>query len=244
MYSQECERRTRAQAQGALKTLARQAFWCQHPRRGRVDFSPGSITITHVLVLTELIGDVVELPDDFTLSIGSTPVVYLSVNDFFNLISELRTIPDITHYLEEHLKLPDRTRRLVGGENPLYQYYVFNDDSFTNCCGYEDARIVSAARRADFKEYVQLKPLRDRYAGLVECVSDRLAERLQNYTQGLDLGDLTGFDDPANRRQYPLALVRSGPVGLSKNDQREEQAWEGEDRLLGGDIIHAEGVRQ
>jgi hypothetical protein len=40
------------------------------------------------------------------------------------------------------------------------------------------------------------------------------------------------------------ALVRSGPVGLSKNDQREEQAWEGEDRLLGGNIIHAEGVRQ
>ncbi len=197
--------RALAQAQGALKTISRQPFWCQHSRRGRVDFAASSITVTHAVVITELLGEVVELSDDVPLSIRDTPVTFMSVNDFCNIIIELRTLPDITDYLSARdAILPARTRRTIGAEIALYQYYVLNQDSFVGCCGYEDARIVAAARKADFEKYLRLKPEKHSYASIVECVADRLAERLENYAEGLDARTIADFDDPTNRRQYLL----------------------------------------
>ena len=92
------------QARGALNTIAREPFWCQHSRRGRVDFKQGSIRVAHVLVLTEVFDDAVELPDELPLLLDSVPVTYLSLNDFLNLINELRAFPDIAAYLLRDLR--------------------------------------------------------------------------------------------------------------------------------------------
>ena len=73
------------QAKGALNTLAREHFWCDHSRRGRVDFEPSFIQVSHIVVLTEVLGDPVDLPDNLPLSLGEIPVTFLSVNDFLNL---------------------------------------------------------------------------------------------------------------------------------------------------------------
>ena len=35
------------QAKGALKTIANKSYWCQHSRRGRIEFNPGEIQVTN-----------------------------------------------------------------------------------------------------------------------------------------------------------------------------------------------------
>jgi|SRR6185295_1741562 len=93
------------QARGALATIAHKPFWCRHSRRGQVDFNPGSIRVVHVVVLTEVLGEVVELPNATPLVAGDIPVTYLSTNDFLNLVNELRAFPDIIAYLDARTTL-------------------------------------------------------------------------------------------------------------------------------------------
>jgi hypothetical protein len=124
-----------SQAKGAIRNMGRNQFWCQHRRRGRVDFDPGSIKVIHAVVVTELINEQVELPDSFPLAVGSVPVTYLAVNDFCNLVDELRTFFDIAAYLEARCVLPARVLRTVGDERPLFEYCVLNKESFRGRLG-------------------------------------------------------------------------------------------------------------
>lgn len=192
------------QAKGAIRNMGRNPFWCQHRRRGRVDFAPGSIKVIHAVVVTELFNERVELPDSFPLAVGDVPVTYLAINDFCNLVDELRTFFDIAAYLDARRVLPARVLRTVGDEKPLFEFYVLNKESFRGCLGYEDARITAAARESDIEMYAYFKSVRDGLGGLIECVSDRLAARLENYAEGLDQNVAAMYDDPAARRNYLL----------------------------------------
>lgn len=192
------------QARGALNTLGRERFWCAHSRRGRVDFGPSSIRVAHVVVLTEVLGGTVDLPNDLPLLLGDVPVTYLSVNDFLNLINELRAFPDITTYLDARRALSHENLRMVGHEVPFYKYYVLNGESFQGCEGYADARSASAARDAEWQEVLTKGQSRHRFAGLVEYVSDALATRLPNFAEGLDAQTVARFDSADDRKHYML----------------------------------------
>jgi hypothetical protein len=203
-WTTKAARKALRQAEGAIRTLGRERFWCRHSRRGRVDFEPSSIRIVHAVVITELFGDPIELPDEFGLSIGDIPVTYLSVNDFCNLIEELRTFRDISNYLLARRVLPAATLRSVGAEKALYEYWIVNEQTFVGCHGHEEAQLMAAARETDLEMYLYFKPVRDRFANIIEFVSDQLAKRLDNYTDGLDPRVLALYDDATNRRQYLL----------------------------------------
>ena len=211
------------QAKGALNTIAREPFWCQHPRRGRVDFKPGSVSVAHVVVLTEVLGDVVELPDELPLLLGSVPVTYLSLNDFLNLINELRAFPDITAYLDARGKLPDKSLRMVGHEVPFYKYYVLNGGSLAGCDGYADARISSAARDAEWRTVLSAGESRHKSASIVEFVSDALATRLKNFSAGLDVETIARFDPADDRRNYLLMQEELCDVRLAERAALGEQ---------------------
>ena len=206
------------QAKGAMRSIGRNHFWCQHRRRGRVDFEPGSLKIRHLVVITELFSQTVELPDSFPLEVEDTPVTYLAVNDFMNLVDELRAFADISEYLDARRSLPARTLRTVGDEKPLYSYFILHEGTFNECLGYEDARIMAAARESDLEMHSYFKPVRDRMAGIIECVSDRLATRLENYREGLDPALAAYYDDPAARRNY--LMLQEELCDLSLGDRR------------------------
>ncbi len=192
------------QARGALNTLGRKRFWCDHSRRGRVDFEPSSIQVSHVVVLTEVFGDPVDLPNDLPLALGRIPVTYLSVNDFLNLISELRAFSDITGYLDARRTLSDENLRMIGHEVHFYKCYILNRRSFEGCEGYADTRISNAARDAEWQTILSAGQSRHQFAGLIEYVSDALATRLKNYSEGLDAETAARFDPAHDRRQYIL----------------------------------------
>jgi hypothetical protein len=189
------------QAKGALNTIAREPFWCQHSRRGRVDFIQNSIRVAHVVVLTEVVNDAVELPKELPLLLGDVPVSYLSVNDFLNLINELRAFPDITDYLNARRTLPHEALRMVGHEVPLYKYYILNA-GFVGCGGYADARLYGAARDAEWRAVLSAGQSRHKFATIVEFVSDALATRLKNFSDGLDARTIAGFDPTDERKNY------------------------------------------
>lgn len=193
-----------SQAKGALGTIAHEPFWCQHSRRGLVDFKQGSISVAHVVVLTEVLGDTVELPSELPLLLGSVPVTYLSLNDSLNLLNELRAFPDITAYLDARRILPDKSLRMVGHEVPFYKYYLLNEGSFLGCDGYVDARISSAARDAEWQTILSTMESRHKSASIVEFVSDALATRLKSFSDGLDAETIAQFDPADYRRNYLL----------------------------------------
>jgi hypothetical protein len=211
------------QARGALKTIAREPFWCQHSRRGRVDFKQGSIRVAHVVVLTEVFNDAIELPDELPLLLGSVPVTYLSSNDFLNLINELRAFPDITAYLDARRTLSDKSLRMVGHEVLFYKYYTLNAGSLTGCGGYADARISSAARDAEWQTVLSAGRSRHTFASIVEYVSDALATRLKNFADGLDAQIIAGFDPADDRRNYLLMQAELCDLRLAERTALGEQ---------------------
>ena len=174
------------QAKGAIKTIQEKNFWCIHRRRGRVDFSPSPFNVKYILILIELLDEVVEFSDEFPLHYEDIPIGYFSTNDFYNIVSELRSFPDILSYLCARTTLPSRSQRTIGSEKSLYSYFVLNNESFSGCQGVEDARIVCAARHAALKDLIGKKINEDSFASIIENVCDSLATRHLSYKEGLD----------------------------------------------------------
>jgi hypothetical protein len=188
-----------AQAKGAINTIENKSFWCQHSRRGRVDFNPGEIDVIHVIVLTELFNNVVQLPDNNSLLINNVPVTYMSLNDFLNIINDLRTFPDISAYLNERRKLNPKYQLIIGDEKSLYKYYILKSESFN------DWDIdLNEIQNSEWQLIQSKRELNKKDAGLIEFVSDSLATRMPNYLNGLEYELIKGFDEQNNRKNYLL----------------------------------------
>jgi hypothetical protein len=128
------------QLTGALRAEPR-LIWCDHPRRGRIEFPTGLPPIKHGIVLTEVFQPVNLQPDadDLPLTFGDTPITYLSMNDFLNLAVELRTIPELIAYLDARRGLPIPDLRRIGSERPLFEYYLLENGSLQGCAGISGA---------------------------------------------------------------------------------------------------------
>lgn len=189
---------------GALRTGTGRPIWCDHPRRGRVDFPEGLPTIRHGLVLVEVFQPVdlnteaVNLPLDYQ----GIPITYLSVNDFLNLVVELRTVPEIHEYLEARRALPFPSLRIIGDEKSLFAFYVLNDGSFHGCVGQADAHVAVAAQEKQSQQRLQQKRESDRYSRILEHVASELATRNPDNISGLSPEMLARFDPPGQRTNY------------------------------------------
>ena len=131
-----------AQLIGALRSPAT-PFWCDHPRRGRVEFPTGLPTIVHGIVLAEtfLPVDLQSAASDLPLEYAGVPITYLSINDFLNLAMQLRTVPELYAYLTMRRVLPETALRRFGEEQVLLEYYI----GFAEQYALINAKIVNAA---------------------------------------------------------------------------------------------------
>jgi hypothetical protein len=194
---------------GALRTGKGKLIWCDHARRGRVEFAQGLPPIARGIVLVEsfqpvvLNGSADELPLDYM----GTPISYFSVNDFLNVTLQLRTLPEIVEYLDRRRGLPWTDLRTIGEENSLFGFYLLNDGSLDGCLSIADARITVAAQAKRLKEVLGRKSESDSYSTLLEHVANELASRLPNYQAGLSPQDIAAFD-PEDKRQNYLELQR------------------------------------
>jgi hypothetical protein len=189
------------QVGGAVRTIHDSSFWCEHPRRGRVQFARGELRATHGVVLVEAVKPA-RLSADIPLHLKGMPISYFAVNDFCNILQELRTIPEIEAYLDARRALPLDALRVIGQELSLYEYYLLNSESFSGCCGHDDARLVSAGRSDELHRALARKAEADRYAGLIERVADCLAERNAHYLDGIPEESQVHFDPSTEREGY------------------------------------------
>jgi hypothetical protein len=197
-----------SQLNGALNTIRSRHFWCDHSRRGRVDFKAGELTPAHGVVLVEHLGEPITLPSDCDLQIGIVPIAYMTPSDFLNTIGELRTFADIEAYLSQRAKLPGEMRSVVGGEQLLFQYYVEHDGAFKNWQGYDAEAPELRQRAKDFAEKIRSKMDADRPAYYLEYVADCIATRDPHYSEGLSSETLPWFEQPERRRAYLEYAVR------------------------------------
>jgi hypothetical protein len=204
MWARKEAKQAVEQLRGALRTGTGKPIWCEHPRRGRVEFPQGLPTIRHGIVLVEVFqsvdlnADAGHLPLDYQ----GIPLTYLSVNDFLNLAVELRTVPEVLENLEARRGLPFPSLRVIGDEKALFQFYSLNDGSFQGCVGQADARVAVAARQERLQQRLKQKFESDRYGSLLEHVADALATRNPDNTSGLSPEMLARFDPPGHRDNY------------------------------------------
>jgi hypothetical protein len=191
------------QLKGGIRTSQTRGYWCEHPRRGRVSFRPKEIRITQAIVLVETL-EVVRLADEFNHEIEAIPISYFSVNDFLNIISELRTIYDIQRYLKARKSLPKEVLTTAGLEKTMYRYYILNNGIFPNIRDLSQvvAEVKNSKKQID--ELIRLKSHMDRNSYIIENVSDALSKRPDGYGEGLDERSFAKYDSPSNRKNYIL----------------------------------------
>lgn len=201
-----CKRAKKAASQliGALRTGASRPMWCEHRRRGRVDFYTGLPAVAHGIVLIEVIDPVTlrQESDELPLVFNGIPISYFSLNDFLNLCVQLRTVPEIVEYLDRRRALPVADLRTIGEERSLFAFCLLNEGSFAGCLGITDAKIAVAAQKNRFEERLRRKLESDRFSGLLEHVANELATRLPHYAAGLPPGLLAAFDPVEQRQNY------------------------------------------
>jgi hypothetical protein len=189
-------KRAVSQLQGALRTAIGKAVWCDHPRRGRVQFPGGLPKIDQGIVLVEVFQAVDLEPEGAALPLefSGTPVSYFSVNDFLNLARELRTTPELLEYLKARRLLPSSDLRLIGDEKALFEFYLLNGGSLQGCTSRAEARKAAATRQDQLRRLLSLKAESNRYSMLLEHVADELATRDPAYAEGISPAALARFE--------------------------------------------------
>jgi len=104
------------QIRGAIRNPSDQPKWCVHPRRGRFEFD-ALPPIVHGIAMVETWHpvDLSSIAAALPLEYLGVPITYMSINDFINLVVQLRTVPDRTPGISEcqtdpARRLPSRHR--------------------------------------------------------------------------------------------------------------------------------------
>jgi hypothetical protein len=101
LWARKAAKRAVSQLCGALRTAETRSVWCEHSRRGRVEFPQGLPKIDHAIVTLEVFERADLEPDaaGLPLEFQGTPISYFSLNDFLNLALALRTTAELLEYL-------------------------------------------------------------------------------------------------------------------------------------------------
>jgi hypothetical protein len=189
---------------GAIRSAREKPIWCDHPRRGRVDFPDGLPPIRHGIVLVEtwVPVDLQREDADLPLAYGGVPFTYMSVNDFVNLAFQLRTVPEVLAYLDARRTLPLSSLRIVGDESCLFEMYLLEGGSLAGCIGHYDAKLLVTTRNSQLLGLLQQKAEHDYHNSFIERVADCLATRMPNCIESSPPELVAAFDPPENRTSY------------------------------------------
>jgi len=188
---------------GAIRKPDERPKWCEHRRRGRVEFA-ALPPILHGIVLAETWRpvDLSFAATNVPLDYDGVPISYLSINDFLNLVVQLRTVPELLEYINARRSLPIATLHIVGDERPLFELYLINGGNLKGCTGHADAKRAAETHSDLLQEALDRNAEYQFYNSLIEHVADCLAERDPDYAQGLSSEALRLFDPDDKRKNY------------------------------------------
>ena len=113
--------------------------------------------------------DLSSIAADLPLEYLGVPITYMSINDFINLVVQLRTVPELQEYLNARRTLPAACLHTIGNERPLFELYLMNGGSFAGCTGCEDAKHTLEAN-ADLAKGAQERNAENRFFS-VACLN-------------------------------------------------------------------------
>lgn len=200
---------------GAVRTIRERPFWCDHAKRGRVDFQPGALHARHAIACVET-HEGVELPADLPEDARGTPLTYMTSSDLLNIVKELHSFPDIVDYLDARLKLPWELRRTIGPEETLFSYYLLNDQSFDGCGSFEDVIAALDADGEGLRRRIAVKHEADDLASVIESVSYWLAVPPPDGASWNATGASARYDEAAQRTEYTKIQERLCDLRLAE----------------------------
>ncbi len=189
---------------GALRPSTK-AIWCEHPRRGRIDFPTGLPPIAHGIVTVETFRpvDLQSAAADLPLAQGTIPLTYISLSDFINVVIQLRTVPELLLYLDARRKLPEAALRRVGEEQPILECYLLHG-TLQQCRGHEHAREIIEAESEQVDEILERMAEYRHFSRLMEHVGHELATRSATCLEGLSPELKAMYDASDKRKNYVL----------------------------------------
>jgi hypothetical protein len=190
----------------SIRKPADRPKWCDHPRRGRVEFKTLP-RIIHGVALAETWRpvDLNQIADELLLEYLGVPLTYMSINDFLNVVWQLRTLPEVLEYLNARRKLPIACQRMIGDELPFYELYIMNGglaNSFTACLGHADARRAADTHDDLLQEALDRSEEYKLYSSEIEHIAHALSTRDPNYADGLPPEAVALFDKEGERKNY------------------------------------------
>ena len=191
------------QVRGGIRTSKTREFWCSHPRRGQVLFKPNQIEPIRALVIVETMTEVC-LGKNMPLEIGLVPVSYLTLNDFLNILVQLRTINDLILYLESRSTFSPSIQRTIGIEKDIFMFYALYDGAPRNVDTLREVRKEISERKTEVDSRIENRIDTNRQAEIIEQLSDHLSSRLEDYDEELDEEIVCMFDVPPDRNGYLL----------------------------------------
>jgi hypothetical protein len=191
---------------GVIRNPDDRPKWCEHPRRGRVEFTTlPPLAYGIVLAETWRPVDLHSAAADLPLEYMGVPITYLSISDFLNLVVQLRTVPELLEYLQHRRSLPETVLHTIGDEKPLFQLYLTNGGNLNGCSGHADARREIETHTDLVEDALARSGEYRHYSRLMEHVADCLATRHPNYVEGLS-EDARALFDPDSKRQNYMVL--------------------------------------
>ncbi len=189
---------------GALRKADGKPIWCEHSRRGRVQFPDGLPKIDHAIAVVEVFERVDLEPDahDLPLEFRGTPITYLSLNDFLNLAVNLRTSSELLEYLNVRSSLPSSDLRVIGDERSLFECYLLEGASLQGAQSRAEAAAIATRQQDRLRNALAAKTESDHFGSLLEHVADELATRLPDYAANIPEQLLAHFDLPDARTGY------------------------------------------
>ncbi len=191
------------QVSGGIRTSKTREFWCIHHRRGRVTFEPNKISPVRAVILIES-HQIVQLNQELPLEIDTVPVSYFSLDDFVNMLNELRTFNDLLKYMETRSLICQKLQRTLGIEQDIFEHYVLQRGSLRGVSELQNLQKINFEHKSEISQLIKKRISDNLLAVPIERLSDQLSTRLENHEEGLDEVHLGGFDPNSKRRNYLL----------------------------------------
>lgn len=192
-------RKAASQIKGAIRTLRERPLWCEHARRGRVEFQAGRLKPLQALAIVETQASVA-IPNGLPKVCDGVPISYLSLSDFLNVVNELRAFPEIVLYLAQCVAFAESAPIPPGAERTVYARYLANEGGFGGCRSCNE--MVQSLMGLSVNDLLREKQASDRPAQIVEHFVDSLAARIAHWDKGLTPEQIRGFDPSEARRNY------------------------------------------
>ena len=126
------------------------------------------------------------------------------MNDFLNIVNELRTLNDLLLYLDARCSICPELQRTVGIEKVIFEYYVLCEGSPREIDSLKDIEEEIRERGIEVKSRIGKRRDANLQARIIERLADRLSTRLEAHEEGLDEEIACLFDPASERSNYLL----------------------------------------